>query len=93
MIEAGEFDAVVVGAGAGGAAAAWRMTQRGWRVLLLDAGPAFDPATDYGLSRDDWERQRFIQRVGMQTLRSTQHSSQSLYSDAHNIVFRLLRSE
>jgi hypothetical protein len=53
------YDAVVVGAGAGGAAAAWRMTQRGWKVLLIDAGPAFDPERDYGLDRNDWERERF----------------------------------
>ena len=58
------FDAVVVGAGAGGAAAAWRMTQRGWRVLLLDAGPAFDPDTDYGLERNDWEKDRFRHKPG-----------------------------
>jgi choline dehydrogenase-like flavoprotein len=53
------YDAVVVGAGAGGAAAAWRMTRRGWRVLLLDSGPAFNPITDYGLDRADWEKERF----------------------------------
>lgn len=57
-------DAVVVGAGAGGAAIAWRMTQRGWRVLLLDAGPAFDPAADYGLDRPDWERAGFRHKPG-----------------------------
>lgn len=59
-----DFDAVVVGAGAGGAAIAWRMTQRGWRVLLLDAGPAYDPVTDYGLDRPDWEKQRFRYKPG-----------------------------
>ena len=57
-------DAVVVGAGAGGAAVAWRMTQRGWRVLLLDAGPAFDPDADFGLDRDDWEKERFRHKPG-----------------------------
>ncbi len=61
-----DYDAVVVGAGAGGAAAAWRMTQRGWRVLLLDAGPAFDPETDYGLDRPDWEKERFRHKPGSQ---------------------------
>ena len=58
------WDAVVVGAGAGGAAAAWRMTTRGWRVLLLDAGPAFDPDTDYGLDQADWEKERFRHKPG-----------------------------
>ncbi len=60
----GAYDAVVVGAGAGGGAVAWRMTQRGWRVLLIDAGPAFDPEHDYGLDRPDWEKQRFRHKPG-----------------------------
>ena len=64
MAEPSAFDAVIVGAGAGGAAAAWRMTQRGWRVLLIDAGPAFDPDSDYGLDRSDWEKERFRHKPG-----------------------------
>ncbi|MFX7739916.1 FAD-dependent oxidoreductase, partial [Acinetobacter baumannii] len=38
---------MVVGAGAGGAAAAYGLCRRGLSVLLLDAGPLFDAATDY----------------------------------------------
>lgn len=53
------FDAVIVGAGAGGSAAAWRLTQQGLRVLLLEAGPRFNPARDYALHRADWERHLF----------------------------------
>lgn len=52
------FDAIVAGAGAGGAAAAWRLTQKGLRVLLLDAGPRFS-GTDYRLDQPDWERHHF----------------------------------
>lgn len=52
-------DAVVIGAGAGGLAAAWRLTTRGLRVLLLEAGPRFDPVTDYPLDRPGWERRDF----------------------------------
>ena len=63
---AASYDAVVVGAGAGGGAAAWRMTERGWRVLLLDAGPAFDPLADYGLDRIDWEKAGFRHKPGSQ---------------------------
>src|SRR5436190_3133633 len=66
MADNSPYDAVVVGAGAGGAATAWRMTQRGWKVLLIDAGPPFDPERDYGLDRDDWERQRFRHKPGSQ---------------------------
>lgn len=60
----GPYDAVVVGAGAGGAAVAWRMAQRGWKVLLIDAGPAFDPDRDYGLDQPDWEKQGFRHKPG-----------------------------
>lgn len=60
------FDAVVVGAGAGGAAATWRMIERGWCVLLLDAGPAFDPGRDYVLHLPDWERRGFPHKPGSQ---------------------------
>ncbi|MGQ0565862.1 MAG: GMC oxidoreductase [Gemmobacter sp.] len=57
-------DAVVVGSGAGGAAAAWRLCDLGLRVLLLEAGPAFDPVTDYPLDSPGWERRGFPVRPG-----------------------------
>ena len=60
------FDAVVVGSGAGGAAAAWRLCEKGLQVLLLEAGPRFDPARDYPLSQPDWERHRFPELPGSQ---------------------------
>ena len=58
------FDAVVVGAGAGGAAAAWRLCEQGLAVLLLEAGPRFDPARDYKLNQPDWERHLFPEPPG-----------------------------
>lgn len=57
------WDAVVVGAGAGGAAAAFGLCRRGFTVLLLDAGPRFDPATDYPLTEDDWETRGFPEKT------------------------------
>lgn len=52
-------DAVVVGAGAGGAAATWRLCSAGLKVLLLEAGPRFDPPRDYPLDTPGWERRAF----------------------------------
>ncbi len=64
----GGHDAVVIGSGAGGAAAAWRLCQHGLRVLLLEAGPTFDPARDYSLDSPGWERQGFPVRPGSQAI-------------------------
>jgi choline dehydrogenase-like flavoprotein len=52
-------DVVIVGSGAGGAASAWALTTAGLRVLVLEAGPRFEPAVDYPLTDPDWERRAF----------------------------------
>ena len=57
-----DWDVVVVGAGAGGAAAAYGLCRRGLSVLLLDAGPRFDPSTDYPLTQADWEAREFPEK-------------------------------
>lgn len=41
------YDAVVVGSGAGGATAAWVLTNRGLKVLLLEAGRMLDQQKDF----------------------------------------------
>ncbi|MFT9256899.1 MAG: GMC family oxidoreductase [Acetobacter sp.] len=48
------FDFVVVGAGAAGAAVAWSLVSRGYKVLCLDRGPRMDPAR-YPSTGNDWE--------------------------------------
>lgn len=58
------WDVVVVGSGAGGGAAAWALAQAGVRVLVLEAGPRFDPAVDYPLAKDDWELHNFPTPAG-----------------------------
>ena len=58
------IDAVIIGAGAGGAATAWRLCNHGLNVLILEAGPRFDPATDYPLTNTDWERTGFPLKPG-----------------------------
>jgi choline dehydrogenase-like flavoprotein len=42
-----EVDLVVVGCGAGGATLTQRLARRGWRVVVLDAGPFWDPERDW----------------------------------------------
>jgi choline dehydrogenase-like flavoprotein len=42
-----EVDLVVVGAGAGGSVLTQRLARHGWRVVCLDAGPFWDPDTDW----------------------------------------------
>jgi len=58
------WDAVIVGAGAGGAAAAYGLCRRGVSVLLLEAGPQFDPIVDYPLTGSDWELRDFPEKPG-----------------------------
>ena len=54
-----DADVVVVGAGAGGLAAAWRLTAAGARVVLLEAGRAYRPERDYPQSSGDFELREF----------------------------------
>jgi NADPH-dependent 2,4-dienoyl-CoA reductase/sulfur reductase-like enzyme len=39
-------DLVVVGAGAGGSVLAQRLARKGWRVVILEKGPFWDPDRD-----------------------------------------------
>ncbi|MER7705714.1 GMC family oxidoreductase [Kitasatospora sp. NPDC097605] len=42
-----EVDLVIVGCGAGGATLAQRMARHGWSVVVLEAGPFWDPLADW----------------------------------------------
>ena len=48
-------DILIIGAGASGAAVAWRLAEAGMRVLCLEQGGWVDP-TEYPAKYDDWER-------------------------------------
>lgn len=50
------YDVVIIGSGAGGGASAWALSKAGLKVLLLEAGPPFDPFKDYRLDSPAWER-------------------------------------
>ena len=54
-----DADVVIVGAGAGGAACAWSLANRGVRVLLLESGPWYRPGLDNRLHLPDWEQHAF----------------------------------
>ncbi|MCW3067337.1 MAG: choD 3 [Solirubrobacterales bacterium] len=60
-----EVDLVVVGAGAGGTTLAQRLARRGWRIVMLEAGPFWDPDEDWvsdeaGSHRLYWTEPRII---------------------------------
>ena len=42
-----EVDLLIVGCGAGGAVLAQRLARAGWRIVVLEKGPFFDPDTDW----------------------------------------------
>ncbi|WP_062269523.1 GMC family oxidoreductase [Endozoicomonas arenosclerae] len=50
-----EADVIIIGAGAGGGSAAWRLSHYGFKVLVLDAGPSYSPS-DYRQSSHTWEK-------------------------------------
>ena len=75
-----DWDVVVVGSGAGGAAVAYGLCQRGVSVLVLEAGPRFDPAADYGQGEADWELRDLSEKPGA-TGQVTMTAGQMLATD------------
>jgi choline dehydrogenase-like flavoprotein len=55
MRKAQDYDAIVVGSGISGGWAAKELTERGLRVIVLEAGGPIDPATDYVEHVQPWE--------------------------------------
>jgi len=60
-----EVDLVVIGAGAGGSVLAQRLARRGWRIVVLEAGPFWHPDSDWvsdeaGSHELYWTQQRVI---------------------------------
>ncbi|TDQ79184.1 GMC oxidoreductase [Sphingobacterium yanglingense] len=59
IIESPEvYDAIVVGSGAGGGMAGYILAHAGLKVLMLEAGPFYDPAKDAMQLRWPWESPR-----------------------------------
>ena len=57
-----KYDCIVVGSGPGGSPFAWKLAANGMNVLLVEAGPSYDPFKDYALNEEDWELKRFPYR-------------------------------
>ena len=51
-----QVDICVIGSGAGGSVATYALAMAGFSVVVLEAGPRFDPA-HYPLNQKDWEAQ------------------------------------
>ena len=58
-------DVIVIGAGAGGAAAAWALARKDVKVILIDAGPSYN-TSEYKVADDDWELGGFLGKPGYQ---------------------------
>jgi choline dehydrogenase-like flavoprotein len=63
--DAHPVDLVIVGAGAGGGTLAQRLARRGWKVVVLESGPFWDPDRDWvsdeaGAHKLYWTQDRII---------------------------------
>jgi choline dehydrogenase-like flavoprotein len=53
-----QYDAVIVGSGAGGGMAAYVLANAGLKVCLIEAGPMYDPRTNVTQLKNPWESPR-----------------------------------
>lgn len=49
------YDAIIIGSGASGGMAAKELTERGFEVLMLEAGPPIDPVRDFAMNKSTSE--------------------------------------
>ncbi|WP_427888866.1 GMC oxidoreductase [Kribbella sp. GL6] len=59
-----DYDVLVIGSGFGGSVSALRLTEKGYRVAVLEAGARFDDAS---YAKNSWDTKRFLfaPRLGM----------------------------
>jgi len=79
-----EYDIVIIGSGAGGGASAWALSKKGFRVLVLESGPVYNPFSDYKLHTPVWEQQMFPHKISPQG-RQSFGKMQSLSADKKHL--------
>ncbi|MFM6967096.1 MAG: FAD-dependent oxidoreductase, partial [Rhodoluna sp.] len=52
-----DFDFAIIGSGFGGSVAALRLTQKGYRVVVLEAGARFE---DHEFAKNSFDLKRFL---------------------------------
>ena len=52
-----DYDVIVIGSGFGGSVSALRLTEKGYKVAVLEAGARFDEAT---YAKNSWDKSRFL---------------------------------
>jgi enediyne biosynthesis protein E9 len=62
---------LVIGSGFGAAAPAWRLAQAGFRVVMVEKGPAIDPLTDFRQTSDPQYLLRFLKGIAADHLAVT----------------------
>ena len=78
------YDVVVIGSGPGGGTCAYALARRGVKVLLLEAGPAYDPDTDFHLDSNEWELEHFPAKIPTRS-RQTYADLQKLRDDLEDL--------
>ena len=65
-----DFDAIIVGGGAAGAAVTWQLVSNGMKVACLERGPWMLP-NEYPSTRHDWELQKLGAYSPVSAIRQT----------------------
>ena len=92
-----KYDCIVIGSGPGGAPFAWKLASQGMSVLILEAGPRYDPLKDYALNEQDWETKGFPYKTrikntfGKQQILNPQYSQLKSWNKAKGDLNRTKR--
>src|SRR3989304_8279282 len=91
MSEEKEVDVCIMGWGAGGAPVAYALGKAGFSVVVLEAGPLYDP-NEYHLAKKDWERYPYPQPFVDPKLGNKKHLYTYSNPEELNPKYKKLRS-